>query len=191
MKTAFGWGRDVTNDTEVRPGGGKQLAIEAGTQAIATARSMQSPIPELPPSAYNDLLVVSSADPVDVESKLDLAGADLQNVGQIPISGAEIEYDGPMKTCDPIVPDDLTGLSMRLSQILESLGSRQGWLLIDNLNVFLLYASDDRVVRFLDHTMRSVAENDVHGIYTLVRDALDDQVYARLEQSSDVVVDLR
>ncbi|MBV0922822.1 hypothetical protein KTS45_01280 [Halomicroarcula limicola] len=167
------------------------LGLETGQQALLSIDSMQSPLRELPPSAYANLLVVASTTPATVAGELSAAGADLRTVGQIPISGSESNYDGPMWTCDPLVPDDLTGLSMRLSRGLDALGAGRGWVLFENLNVFLLYASEDRVVRFLDHAATLARERDIRGVYALVRDAVDDETYARLRRTVDVERDCR
>lgn len=153
--------------------------------------TMQSPIRELPPSAYDNLLVVSSTAPKDVASTLDDAGADMQRVGQIPITGSAVTYDGPMWTCDPLAPDDLTGLSMQLSRAMNGLEAGRGWLLFDNLNVFLLYASEDRVLRFFDHVSGLAHERGVYGVYALVRDAIDDRTYELLRRTFDVESDRR
>lgn len=170
---------------------GSPIAIEAGTQALVSVASMQTPLWHLPPSAYDNLLVVSSTAPADVAEQLHRAGADLHAVGQIPVSGSEVEYDGPMWTCQRVVPDDLTGLSMRLSRAMTGLDGDRGWLLFDSLNVFLMYASEERVVRFFDHVASQTRQRDVRGVYALVRDALDDQTDARLCRCVDVEIDRR
>ncbi|QIO23128.1 hypothetical protein [Haloarcula sp. JP-L23] len=171
--------------------GVRELRLDPGAQALLSLDTMQSPFRELPPSAYANLLVVSSTAPDDVASVLDDAGADLSRVGQIPITGSEVDYDGPMWTSDPVVPDDLTGLSMRLSRVVNSLGAGRGWLVFDNLNVFLLYAREERVLRFFDHVATLARNHEIYGVYTLVRDAIDDQTYERIRRSFDVEVDRR
>jgi len=110
-------------------------------------------------------------------------------VGHIPISGAETEYDGPMWVSDPIVPDDLTGLSMRLSRAFASLGDRDAWLLVENLNVFLMDAAHGRVCRFFDHLTASADDHGITGIYTLDADAVEDDIYDRLRVSVDTELD--
>lgn len=170
---------------------GQELLLDRGTQALVSVSTMQSPIRELPPAAYDNLLVVSASAPEDVAETLSTAGAPLSSVGHIPISGSETDYEGPMWVCDPLVPDDLTGLSMRLSRAFEALDDGMGWVLLDNLNVFLMYATEDRVVRFLDHTTTQAREHGLCGVYGLVRDAVDDTTYARLRRCTDAELDLR
>ena len=166
-----------------------ELSPESGRQLLVSLSSMQSPVAQLPAEVTGHLVVVSSKQPASVADRLTGAGVDLDTVVHIPISGAETEYDGPMWTCDPLVPDDLTGLSMRLSRAFEALGG--GYLLVENLNVFLMYAAEERVVRFLDHLTGLAEDNDVTGIYTLVGDALAEETYDQLRLSVDTEVDRR
>lgn len=170
---------------------GEELLLERGTQALVGLSTMQSLLRELPPSAYDSLLVVSASSPTDVAEQLSGAGADLSRVGQIPISGSETEYDGPMWVCQPLVPDDLTGLSMRLSRAYDALDADSGWIVFENLNVFLMYADEARVVRFLTHTTTKTRERGFCGVYGVVRDAVDEPVYAGLRRCFDTEIDLR
>ena len=170
---------------------GEALRLDRGIQALVSVSTMQSPIRELPPSAYDNLLIVSASAPEDVAETLSTAGATLSSVGHIPISGSETDYGGPMWVCDTLVPDDLTGLSMRLSRAFEALDDGLGWVLFDNLNVFLMYATEERVVRFLDHTTTQAREHGLCGVYGLVRDAVDEPTYARLRRCVDTELDLR
>jgi archaellum biogenesis ATPase FlaH len=103
----------------------------------------------------------------------------------VPISGAEIQYDGPMWTCDPVVPDDLTGLSMRLSGAFEAIDDNDAWLFVENLNVFLMYASEDRVIRFIDHITGLASDHGITGLYTVARDAISDETYDRIRVTVD------
>ena len=167
-----------------------ELSLEQGTQLLLSLSSMQSPVTYLPADAFRNLIVVSSEPSAAVADRLADAGADLDAVVHVPISGAETAYDGPMWTCDPLVPDDLTGLSMRLSRAFEALGD-DGYLLVENLNVFLMYAAESRVVRFLDHVTELADDHDITGIYTLVGDAVTEEMYDRFRLSVDTEVDSR
>lgn len=149
---------------------------------------MQSPVTHLPADASRNLIVVSSKSSEAVAEQLADAGAELDTVAHIPISGGEVTYDGPMYTCDPLVPDDLTGLSMRLSRAFGALGSG-GYLLVENLNVFLMYASESRVVRFVDHLTGMAGGHGITGIYTLVGDTVSEETYDRLRVSVDAEVE--
>lgn len=150
---------------------------------------MASPFGYLPAGASRGLIVVSSEPPAAVADRLESVDVELDATAHIPISGAETDYDGPMWTCDPLVPDDLTGLSMRLSRAFEALGG--GYLLMENLNVFLMYASEERVVRFLDHLTGLAEDHGVTGIYTLDRDSVAADTYDRLRLGFDTELDRR
>ena len=167
-----------------------ELSVEPGTQLLLSVSSMGSPVDYLPVDATCGLIIVSSKPSAAVADRLEEAGADLNAVVHIPISGAGTEYDGPMWTCDPLVPDDLTGLSMRLSKAFGAIGNG-GYLLIENLNVFLMYASEERVTRFVDHLTGQAADHDITGIYTLVGDAVAEETYDQLRLSVDTDVDRR
>jgi len=166
-----------------------ELSLEQGTQLLLSLSSMQSAIAHLPAEASRNLIVVSSKQPAAVADRLADAGVDLDAVAQIPISGSETEYEGPMATCDSLVPDDLTGLSMRLSRAFEALGDGGGTLLVENLNVFLLYADESRVVRFLDHVTGLAADHGISGVYAVVGDAVDEETYNRIAASVDSAID--
>lgn len=169
----------------------EELDIDAGRQVLLSLQSMESPIELLPAAALGNLVVVSSESPADVADRLAAAGADLDSVAHIPISGAEIAYDGPMWACEPLVPDDLTGLSMRLSRAFEALGETGGHLLVENLNVFLLYATQSRVIRFLDHITGLASDYGITGIYALEGDTVTEETYDRLRLSVDTELDRR
>ncbi|WP_277541418.1 DUF7504 family protein [Haloarcula laminariae] len=170
-------------------GASNSLSLPRGEQALLSLPSMASPFGFLPDGATRNLVVVSSEPPTAVADRLESAGVELGAAAQIPISGAETAYDGPMWTCDPLVPDDLTGLSMRLSRAFESLGS--GYLLMENLNVFLMYATDERVIRFLDHLTGLAGDHDITGIYALERSSVDADTYDRLRPRFDTELDRR
>ncbi len=150
---------------------------------------MGSPSGYLPASASRNIVVVSSKPSATVADRLASAGVELDAAAHIPISGAETAYDGPMWSCDPLVPDDLTGLSMRLSRAFKSMG--RGYLLMENLNIFLMYASEDRVVRFLDHLTGLAGDYGITGIYTLDRDSVAAETYDRLRLPFDAELDRR
>ena len=181
-----GVGWPVVSSNEVQ----SELSLEQGTQLLLSLSSMQSAIAHLPAEASRNLIVVSSKQPAAVADRLADAGVDLDAVAQIPISGSETEYEGPMATCDSLVPDDLTGLSMRLSKAFQALGDG-GYLLVENLNVFLMYAAEERVTRFIDHLTGLAEDHDITGIYTLVGDAVTDETQDRLRVSVDTEVDRR
>lgn len=136
-------------------------------------------------------MIVSSAGPADIAETLEGMGVALSNGGVIPISGAAVEYDGPMTVADPIVPDDLTGLSMRYTEGLDALQSGRDWIVFDRLNVLLLYADEERVMRFLDHVAGTARDRELRSLFCVVRDAVEDTTYAALKRRVDTEIDLR
>lgn len=168
-----------------------RLALDAGEQVLAVLRAHDRALGRLPPAAYENLLVVSSARPADVERRVRELDADPSSVGLIPVSASPVEYDGDVWATEAIAPDDLTGLSMRLSRAMDALAPGHGWLLVDSVDVFLLYADEDRVFPFLDHVAGQAAERDVRGVYAVARDAVDDRAFSNLRRAVDREVDLR
>lgn len=167
------------------------LRVDAGTQLLVSVSSMQQPFSLLPTGTAGNLLVVSSQAPATVEQALRDRGIDPATAGLIPISGSEIEYDGPLWTSAPVVPDDLTGLSMRFTRALDALEPGHGWVLFDSLNALAMYAREDRVCRCFDHLVEKARERELRGVYTIVADALDDETTRSFERSVDRTIDRR
>lgn len=178
-------GNDVQGNVEER------LKVSPGQQALVTVPSVGSTLEHLPPGATENLLVISSDAPSEIANTLEGMGADLGNVGMIPVSGSEVVYDGPMHVSERVVPDDLTGLSMRFTEALDALQPGRGWIVFDRLNVFLLYADEERVLRFLDHVAATARDEQLRGLFCVVRGALEEQAYAKLRRRVDREIDLR
>lgn len=181
----------MSSPDDAGPKAQERLQIPVGQQAIVAVPSVGGTIQHLPPGATDNLLVVSSDAPDDVAETLESMGTDLSNVGMIPVSGSPVSYEGPMVVSERIVPDDLTGLSMRYTEAIEALGSGTGWIVFDRLNVFLLYADEERVMRFLDHVAATAREEQLRSLFCVVRDAVDEQTYAKLRRRADAEIDLR
>lgn len=54
-----------------------------------------------------------------------------------------MSYDGPLWTTDAVAPSGLTGLSMRYCEAIRHVEPEEGWVLIDNAQVLLMYADDE------------------------------------------------
>ena len=175
---------DVSRHGEIR-------TFDSGTQVLASLSSMQSPLTELPAGAYNNLLVISSKSPDDVERRLADAGAATSNVGLIPLSRESHDYDGPLWTNRAIAPDDLTGISIAYTQALSHLGAGSGWVLFEDLGVLTMYADTGRVIRLLSHVADRARSNEIRGLYGVVRDAVSDETYHGFRQAVDREVDFR
>lgn len=182
---------EVSSENSTQGSDDGQICIDPGTQALVSITSMEQPFSLLPANVSGNVLIVSSSAPASVEELLREQGIDVSTAGLIPITGSEIDYDGPLWTSKPALPDDLTGVSMRYTRALNALEPGHGWVLFDSLNALLMYAQRDRVCRFFDHVTSKTRDRDLHGIYTVASDALDDEAYNSFKRSVDRVVDSR
>lgn len=149
---------------------------------------MGSALSVLPAGAFDNLLLLSPNAPEAVEADLRDRGLDVRTVGLVPISGSRHDYDGPLWTTRTVAPSDLTGVSIYFSQAVEHLRAHTGWVLFENLNVLLMYADEDSVFRLVDHLLSTVRDREVTAAFTVVRDAIDDRTYAKLQNRFDVTV---
>lgn len=181
----------MTSSSDVRVGTEPQLRLDPGRQALLAHDSLQPPVGLLPPTAYENLLVVSPASPDTVQRVLEDAGADVDSIGQIPLSATDYDYDGPMWTSPVVEPSDLTGLSMRFSRTIERMQRGHGWVLFDDFNTLFLYSDSEKVIRLFDHLTERARDNEIRSVFTVVRDAMDDRTYARLCNTVDTEIDVR
>lgn len=135
---------------------------------------------QLPTEAYRNLLVVTTTQkPQRIESAVESGGGNPSDVGVIPISGSRSKYDGPLWTTDRVDPSDLTGLSMRFSDASRYLQSDDGWVVVDNMTVLLMYAPEENVYRLLSSMAANLRGRNIRGLYGVVRSAMDDSTYQR------------
>jgi hypothetical protein len=173
---------DVPEDTTTLP-------KEAGRQALLTIPSMSTGLAELPERGCENLLVVSPWSPGRVESALRDRGVPVGNCGLIPVNGSPVRYDGPLWTTEAVSPADLTGLSMRYCEAMRHVEPGDGWVLIDNVQVLLMYVDAERVVRLLDRLTRQARERDVTGVVAVDRSAVETRTLATLGQLVGTVVE--
>ncbi|NHN59693.1 MULTISPECIES: hypothetical protein [Halorussus] len=173
----------------VRPGApaeGPGAFGEAGTQTLVRTPADADPVAALPERAFENLLVVSARDhPNRLQTRIEGAGHDPAAVGAVPVLPAAEEYDGALWTTDPVDPDDLTGLAMRLSDAMRHVEPGTGWVLADALGVLLVYADDSRVCRFFQTLTTRGRARDVRGVYCVNPDAVADETYERLRAMCD------
>jgi hypothetical protein len=167
---------------------GGSFALSPGEQALVSVPSMGSPLSVLPDEAFENLLVVSAtAAPDKVEAIVRRRGGDPQKVGVIPVTGSQVEYDGPLWTTDAVDPSDLTGISIRFSKAMEYV-MRGGWVVVDNVNILLMYGREEQVFRLFESVVSSARAKEAAGAYCTVRDAVTDQTYSRFRNSCDRTV---
>jgi len=151
--------------------------VEPGEQVILLQSETTASLSAFPADAYDHLLVVAFRDsPIRIERRIRDHGGDPSTVTVIPVSGTEIDYDGPLHVTDHVSPSDLTGLAIRLSDELDTRPSG-GWLYFRGLSVALMYVPPDRFFRFLDHAHRLAHVRDLRGVYEFYRAAISDDVY--------------
>jgi hypothetical protein len=164
---------------------GPAFSIDPGEQALVSVPSMGSPLAALPDDAFENLLVVSAtAAPGKVESLVERRGGDPQKVGVVPVTGSPTEYDGPLWTTDPVDPSDLTGISIRLSKAMNYV-MQGGWVVVDNVNVLLMYGREEQVFRLFDSMVSNARQKEARGAYCTVREAVTDETFGRLRDLCD------
>lgn len=167
------------------------LDFEPGRQTLVSVGSMASAIESLPPSAFENLLVVSSNAPSRVEKSIERQGGDPSRCGLVPLTGSAPSYEGPLWTTSPVRPSDLTGLSMRYSRAMEHVESGRGWFCFDGVQLLLMYAGADDVHRLLTEMASATRAREVVGVYGLAREAVTSETYDRLVSIFDESADRR
>lgn len=170
---------------------GSHVSLEPGAQAVAKVPAMDDPLRFLPPDAFESLLVVSTrGDPGGVEERVRNAGGDPSQVLVVPVSGTSLRYDGPLRISERVPPSDMTKVGINFTNGLGEL-DEDAWVVVDNFNVFLMYADEDLVYRFMNSLTNEARQAGVRGLYCTVRDAIDDTTYEKFRQLCDEELDLR
>ena len=168
----------------------RKLDLGAGRQALLRMPSLRSPLAVLPASAFENLLVVSATRPPGaVERLVRERGGDPERVGVVPVSGSPVDYDGPMWTSDAVTPADLSGISDRVSDATRYVKPGQGWIVLDNANVLLMYADRAGVEGLVRAVLARARRRDARGVCSVVPDALADGTYRSLVEPFDTTVD--
>lgn len=165
--------------------------LPKGAQAVCSVDAMDDPLSHLPQEAFEALVVVSTrGDPARVEASVRQAGGDPSNVLVVPVTGSAVRYDGPIHVAERVPPSDMTGVGVRYTDGLRHLDG-DIWTVVDNFNVFLMYADERNVYRFLDSLTDKTRQTGARGIYCTVRDAIGDSTYRKFRQIFDEEIDLR
>lgn len=188
---AVGGDSDVSSENDTQGLGDGQLRVDPGTQVLVSTASMQQPLSVLPSAPTGNVLLVSSTAPAAVERRLRERGIEVGTVGLLPITGSTVDYDGPLWTSEPVVPDDLTGLSMRFTSALDALEAGRGWILCDALDELAMYSRQDRICRCFDHLTTTARDHELKGVYTVAGEALEAETYNNFTASVDRVLDSR
>lgn len=171
---------------------GGKLDMMPGTQAIVSMKAMDEPLELLPSDAFDSLLVVSTGGhPRKIEEKVREANGNPSEVLVVPVTGSSLRYNGPLRLAERTGPNDLTKIGVNINNGLRELDGTDSWVVFDNINVFLMYADDSRVYRFMDTVVGSARQTNARGVYCTVRDAIADQTYQRFRQLCDEEIDAR
>lgn len=165
------------------------VAFEPGSQVLLTMPSMSTGLQELPDAAAENLLVVSPWAPERVESALRDSDVPVRNCGMIPLDAGPVNYDGPLWTTDAVAPAGLTGLSMRYCEAMRHVEPGHGWVLLDNVQVLLMYAETKRVVRLLRRLIGQANERDVTVVLAVDRAAVEMTTLAQLNSLTTEVIE--
>jgi len=165
--------------------------IEPGEQVLVTIEGGKFGYGALPAVAFENLFVVSvGREPRKVQQAIEAQGADPKRVGVVPVTGASVEYDGPLWLADRVGPMDLTGISIEFSRGFSHLTPGSGWMLFDSVSILLMYAGPERVFRLLDSIASACRGRDVRGIYVVDRNALTNETLNTLRGLADRTIDL-
>ena len=171
--------------------GANTVSLREGEQSICSVDAMDDPLRHLPREAFDSLLVVSTrGDPRRVEDAVRAADVDPSKVFVVPVSGSAVRYDGPLRVADRTPPSDMTGVGVRYTEALRRFDG-PAWVVVDNFNVFLMYADEKRVYRFMDSLTEKARETGARGLYCTVRDAIADTTYETFRNLFDSETDLR
>lgn len=170
-------------------GGERTIPVEPQRQTLVTSSFDQQVLARLPDAAFENLLVVSTGlHPRRIERIVRERGHDPRQVGILPVTGGDVDYDGPLWVADRTSPADLTGLSMRFSEAARHLEPGVGWVCVDSVSTLYMYAAGERVYRFLSQLVSKLDAQSLTGVYCVSRGVLDDQEFARLTDLVDGVV---
>ena len=167
------------------------LDLAPGTQAIVDKPPMATAITRLPSEALSNLLVVAvGRDPSTIETAVEDAGGDPSNVGVVPVSATPVDTDARVWQTPRVGPSDLTGVSIGVARGMRHVQPGEGWLLVDDLGVLLMYAEDSRVSQLLATVSGKCRTRRVKGVYALSRAAVGAGRYAQFRELFDAEVGL-
>jgi len=183
----------MTNETTDEDGNGdRDISLDPGTQAIAKVPAMEDPLRHLPPEAFDDLLLICTrGDPSAVEEVVLESGADPTRVLVVPVTGTSLRYDGPLRVADRTAPNDMTKVGVNFTNGLSEIGGEDAWVVVNNFNIFLMYADENTVYRFMSSLTKEARQAGARGVYCTVRDAIGDTTYEKFRQLCDTELDLR
>jgi KaiC/GvpD/RAD55 family RecA-like ATPase len=87
-------------------------------------------------------------------------------------------------------PDDLTGLSIAITEALKDPGEQKTCILVDSINAMLIYISSADLLKFIHYLTSKLKILEISGIFLAVESGLDPALLARLTAISDGVIEI-
>ncbi|QLG26719.1 hypothetical protein HUG10_03800 [Halorarum halophilum] len=179
---------DLTRTGSVGSGG--HVDVEPGEQALFAKGTMGPPLADLPDEAFwNTLIVTTGSRPNRIQTAVEERGLDPRRIGVVPITANDVDYDGPLWVSKRVAPSDLTGISVEVSRGFQYLDAGTGWLVFDSISTLLMYSEERRVYKLTNWLIANARDNDVRGVYALLRDVVAPQTFNRFRSLCDVVIE--
>lgn len=130
---------------------------------------------------------------MEVKEFLDDEGINLDNLFFVDAiskqtCGVEKQYDNVIFMDSP---EDLTGLSIVISETLESMGDMERFVFLDSISTLEIYNEKDTINKFAHYlTGKMRSWDNVSGIIVSLRDEADDELIQQLSQFCDRKIDL-
>lgn len=168
----------------------RRIHVDPGEQALFAKATMGPPLDDLPDEAFHNALVVTTGSrPRRIQTAVEERGLNPRRIGVVPITANELDYDGPLWVSKRVAPSDLTGISVEVSRGFRYLSPGEGWLVFDSVSTLLMYSEEQRVYKLLNWLASNARDNEVRGVYALVRDVVTPQTYSRFQSLYDLVID--
>lgn len=125
---------------------------------------------------------------MEVKKFLDADGIDMDNLFFVDAiskqtCGIEKQYDNVIFMDSP---EDLTGLSIVISETLESMGDRKRFVFLDSISTLEIYNETKTITKFAHYlTGKMRSWDNVSGIIVSLRDEVDDEFISTLSQFCD------
>ncbi|MCD2204840.1 DUF7504 family protein [Halobacterium sp. KA-6] len=165
--------------------------LAAGEVALCVQPSGQRIVDALPDAAFQNLLVVTTDGHLGkLETRIEERGGDPRRVGVVPVTGTEVDYDGPLWVTERVAPSDLTGVSIQFSKAFEHVEPETGWVVVDGVGVLSMYVAPERLFRLLDTLVSAIRARNAHGVLTTASGVLSEQASTQLRGLVDEEVRL-
>jgi len=87
-------------------------------------------------------------------------------------------------------PDDLTGLSIAITEMLKESGEEKTCILVDSINAMLIYLSSGDLLKFIHYLASKLKILEISGVFLAVESGLDPSLLSRLTAVSDEVIEI-